>query len=293
MNSIETRLPFFGVVRASGADAVVFLHNQLSNDIKNLPLNGAAYASYNTPQGRVLANMLILRNEAGFLLIMAADLCETIIARLNKYILRSQVTLTIEAEYVVAGCLAQQSKRFEPTTQLPANQLAKELWQINLPHGGYYLLGQENKNHFPIADNRQIAKWEQHEILAGYPWVTAPTSGKCVAQMLNLHHTGAIHFKKGCYPGQEVIARAQYLGQVKRGLAVLVAPIPLYNSDEITNEAGEEVGLVINTVENTDDYEALAVIKYSAALVPMFVREQPLKLSTTFFEITAQPTNIE
>jgi folate-binding protein YgfZ len=284
MNTIETRLPFFGVVQVSGEDAAVFLHNQLSNDMKNLPLNDAAYASYNTPQGRVLANMLVLRHEAGFLLIMAADLCETIISRLEKYILRSKVSLSLEREYVVAGCLPQQAKLFEPVTRLPASQLDKTLWQIYLPHGGYFLVGQENKNHLPIADDQQIAKWTQHEIMAGFPWIMAQTSGQCVAQMLNLHRTGAVHFKKGCYPGQEVIARAQYLGQVKRGLVVLSAPIPFYNADEITNESGEDVGLVINVVKVVDDYQAIAVIRYDAANRPLMVRQQSVKLMTTFFD---------
>ena len=284
MNTIETRLPFFGVVRVSGADAAVFLHNQLSNDIKNLPVNGAAYASYNSPQGRVLANMLVLNSEVGFLLIMAADLCEAITTRLDKYILRSQVHLTIETEYVVIGCLPQQPQPFEPITQLPSRQLAEALWQIDVPHGGYYLVGQENKNHLPIADNRQIALWERYEISAGFPWISAQTSGKCVAQMLNLHHTGAIHFKKGCYPGQEIIARARYLGQVKRGLVSLIAPVPLYAADEVQNEAGEEVGLIINTV---DYNEALAVIKHEAVQKPLFVRAHPLDLNAVFFDVTS------
>ncbi len=158
---------------------------------------------------------------------------------------------------------------------------------MDVAHGGYYLIGQENKNHLPVADHKQIALWEQHEIRAGFPWVNAQTSGKCVAQMLNLHHTGAVHFKKGCYPGQEIIARAQYLGQVKRGLVVLKSFVPLYVADEILNEAGEEVGLIINTVQEVDYNEALAVVKHEAVQKPLFVRAYPLELIAIFFDVKA------
>ena len=90
---MQTRLPFFGVVRVSGEDRASFLHGQLSNDINHLNENTACYATYNTPKGRVLANMIVLNRGEDLLLIMAQDLIEAIVKRLRMFVLRAKSSL--------------------------------------------------------------------------------------------------------------------------------------------------------------------------------------------------------
>lgn len=259
-------LPFFGVVRVSGEDRTVFLHNQLSNDIANLPANHACYATYNTPKGRVLANMLVLNRGEDMVLIMAQDLTEAIIKRLSMYVLRNKVTLQSASNLGCAG----QLPAHEQDPQVPANPVllmpAPEhngVWSCTLPHGGTLLIGEVDA--LPAFHEKSYLLWQSHEIQCGYAWINAATTETCVAQMLNQHLIGGIHFKKGCYPGQEIIARAQYRGQVKRGLVLLGTPVCLSDGNKLYDDADEEVGIIINQSPQAHGCLALAVIKYSAA----------------------------
>ncbi|WP_455016012.1 YgfZ/GcvT domain-containing protein, partial [Kingella oralis] len=100
-----TQLPFFAVIRATGDDAADFLHNQFSNDIKNLPANQACYATYNTPKGRVIANLIAQNTGNEILLALAADLVEAVVKRLKMYVLRAKVQFEILPDWGVAGSL--------------------------------------------------------------------------------------------------------------------------------------------------------------------------------------------
>ncbi|WP_037585623.1 YgfZ/GcvT domain-containing protein [Stenoxybacter acetivorans] len=258
-------LPFFGTVCVSGEDRHVFLHNQLSNDINHLAENQACYATYNTPKGRVLANMVVLNRGDDLLLIMAKDLIEAMIKRLKMYVLRSKVVLTADSDTAVAGEWVGNKIADLPDT--PALVLPVEyrhaVWRIALPHGGTMLAGAAAD--LPDFDESAEKAWQLHELQCGYAWISAATTETCVAQMLNQHLIGGVHFRKGCYPGQEIIARAQYRGQVKRGLVLLNASSALAAGETVWNGGGEEVGLLINCVNVGGDNQALAVIKFTAA----------------------------
>lgn len=261
---MQTRLPFFGVVRVSGDDRADFLHNQLSNDIHNLQPGQACYATYNTPKGRVLANMIVLNRGGDLLLVMAQDLIETIVKRLRMYVLRAKAVFEPLSGFAVAGELAGDAEAViaaEPSLAFGAEN-HDNVWCIGLPHTGRLKVGaaEQLPEHDAAAENA----WNLHEIRSGYPWISAATKETAVAQMLNQHIIGGVHFRKGCYPGQEIIARAQYRGQVKRGLAVLRG-----NSLEAAGIAvqagGEEAGQIINTAFTGQGSLNLAVIKFSAA----------------------------
>lgn len=291
MNTIKTQLPFFGVIKVTGEDAASFLHNQLSNDIQNLPINSACFASYNTPKGRVLANMLVLKTTDSIFLILAQDLCENLSKRLRMYVLRSKVVLEVATKYALAAVYSPDDVLFEADTQLPTEQLNDDLWQIKLPYGGQYLFGLADQESFPLTNPPEIAMWQQHEIDSAIPWINAVSSDQFVAQMLNLHLTGGVHFKKGCYPGQEIIARAQYRGQVKRGLVNLTSTNPLAESDLIYNKENEEVGSIINVIKTEKGlYFALAVIKYSAEENALFANQSELTVNKLFFN-SSKTTN--
>ncbi|WP_165088035.1 YgfZ/GcvT domain-containing protein [Neisseria yangbaofengii] len=260
---MQTLLPFFGVVRVSGDDRADFLHNQLSNDIQNLPAGQACYATYNTAKGRVLANMVVLNRGGDFLLLMAQDLIETIVKKLRMYVLRAKVVLEPLNDFAVAGELADDAKAVianEPSLAFAAEN-QNGVWCINLPHTGRLKVGLAEQ--LPAHDTAAGNAWNLHEIRSGYAWISASTKETAVAQMLNQHIIGGVHFRKGCYPGQEIIARAQYRGQVKRGLAILSG-----NSLEAAGIAvqvgGEEAGQIINTALTDNGSLNLAVIKFSA-----------------------------
>ena len=243
---MQTRLPFFGVVRVSGEDRASFLHGQLSNDINNLAIGQACYATYNTPKGRVLANMLVVNRGEDLLLVMAQDLTEAIVKRLRMFVLRAKVVFELMPDLAVSGELADDAEPHpaaEPQLSFPA-QIQENTVEIALPHTGRLKISvAENAAEYQAgAENA----WNLHEIRSGYPWICAATKEAAVAQMLNQHIIGAVHFRKGCYPGQEIIARAQYRGQVKRGLAVLSGD-SLEAAGIAVKVGEEEAGVILNT----------------------------------------------
>ncbi|HFC7283057.1 TPA: folate-binding protein YgfZ [Neisseria meningitidis] len=262
---MKTLLPFFGVVRVSGEDRQTFLHGQLSNDINNLQTGQACYATYNTPKGRVIANMIVVNRGGDLLLIMAQDLLEATIKRLRMFVLRAKVVFEILEDYAVDAELEASAEPLaaqEPNLAFATQQDSDGICSIALPHGGILRIAPETA--LPPYDAAAESAWRLHEIRSGYPWICAATKETAVAQMLNQHIIGGVHFKKGCYPGQEIIARAQYRGQVKRGLAVLSGNSAVEAGTLLTAD-GEEAGIVLDSVQDSENFTALTVIKFSAA----------------------------
>lgn len=276
-------LPFFGVVRISGEDRSTFLHGQLSNHIENLTPGLAGYATYNTPKGRVIADMIVIARENELLLLMAQDLVEKTVKRLRMFVLRAKVQFEILEDWGVAG---------ETETGLPAlpaetpqhafpHTLADGIITLPLPHGGRLKIGETAK--LPAFDEQGEQAWRTHEILSGYAWICADTSETAVAQMLNQHTIGGVHFKKGCYPGQEIIARAQYRGQVKRGLALLQTAAAQPACSTVEDADGNEAGIVLNSVADGTHALNLAVIKHAAAETALSIQGRPAEVVQTFF----------
>ena len=258
-------LPYLGVLKVSGDDRASFLHNQLSNDINNLPAAHACYATYNTPKGRVLANMLVLNTGDELWLIMSADLIEAIAKRLRMFVLRSKVLLSNSSDSLgVASSLIPSDEDYalpEAPPLLLNAELNDGVWRIALPHEGVLCVGEISA--LPVHNEKAELQWRSHEINHGYPWIRAANSETCVAQMLNQHLLGGVHFRKGCYPGQEIIARAQYRGQVKRGLVMYGSNQLVEAGEKLFDDAGEEVGVVINAIPQAMGSLILAVVKYS------------------------------
>lgn len=275
-------LPFFGLIRVNGEDSTTFLHNQLSNDINNLPIGQACLATYNTAKGRVIATILVLKRENDLLLIIAADQSAALLKKLQMYVMRSKVKLEALPEWGIAVSVPNHttSPPNEPQHVLNTTQ-TNNGWFINLIDGSIIQVGKLEQ--LPPYNELVATNLLIHEINSGLPWISAATSETCVAQMLNLHQLGAIHFKKGCYPGQEIIARAQYRGQVKRGLVKLQVSASVKDGEAIFNNSNEEVGLIINQVTNQQTKLALAVIKHSAAVEPLHTKTAELAVQETFF----------
>ena len=277
-------LPFFGLIRVSGEDRASFLHGQLSNHIEALAEGEACYATYNTPKGRVIANMIVANTGGELLLVLASDLAEAVVKRLRMFVLRAKVSFEILENHGAAGRLPDGTvpqPAAEPQLSFPFH-LSDGLIEIPLPHGGMFLTGETAA--LPAHDAAAENAWKLHEIRSGYPWISAATKESCVAQMLNQHTIGGVHFKKGCYPGQEIIARAQYRGQVKRGLAVLSGS-SLEAAGIAVLQDGAEAGIIINTACTAEGSLSLAVIKHSAAAAPLTDADgNPLQQQQLFFD---------
>jgi tRNA-modifying protein YgfZ len=224
-----------GALRASGRDVVPFLQGQLSADVARLGAGQSLLAGYHNPQGRVLALLHLIELEPGdVLLVLPRELAQPMRKRLAGFILRSKVELAdatsafsfhglVEADAGAAPAppfaahlpqAAHHVGQLGDTRAVSLGERARR-WLLATPAGsslGAAGLGLDSCR--PAA----AQLWQRLAVEAGEPQVYAATSGEFVAQMLNLDVQGAIAFDKGCYTGQEVIARAHYRGRVKRRL---------------------------------------------------------------------------
>ena len=223
---LSVPLDSLGVLRARGPDVRKFLQGQLSNDMSRLGPERALLAGYHNVQGRAIALLRLIELGADdFVALLPRELVSAVAARLGKFILRAKVKLSDEsAAWQVLGMLAPAqtgSDTDSPAEGLPppggVTQVAGgHLVRIGDSPLRLLLLRAEDapppEGHAPLALN----DWQLAAIAAGEPQVYAATSEEFVSQMLNLDLVEGISFEKGCYTGQEVIARAHFRGRVKR-----------------------------------------------------------------------------
>ena len=210
------RLNRSGLLAATGADARAFLHAQLTNDIANLPSDRAVLAGWCTAKGRLLASMLVIPRGEGFLLQLARDLAPAIAKRLSMYVLRSKVKVADEsdawAQYGV----------WDSSLNLSGVAWDGDVVTVRVDEGRFLRIGPVDR--LSLAATRPEDAWTLEEIRAGRPLISAATQDKFVPQMVNFEALGAVSFQKGCYPGQEIVARAQYRGEVKRRMVRVQVP---------------------------------------------------------------------
>ena len=206
------RLNRYGLLTVTGADARAFLHAQLTNDIANLPSGRAALAGWCTAKG--LASMLVIPFAEGFLLQLAKDLAPAIAKRLSMYVLRSKVKIADEsavwAQYGV----------WDADSKLEGVSWEGDTVRVRVDPGRLLIMGKR----LSLSPTKGEDSWTLEEIRAGRPLISAATQDKFVPQMVNFEALGAVDFQKGCYPGQEIVARAQYRGEVKRRMVRVRIP---------------------------------------------------------------------
>src|SRR6266404_1906859 len=243
-------LDSLGVLRARGADVVSFLQGQLSNDIALLGPEGSLLAGYHNPQGRVIALLRLVQLAPDDLLaILPRELIAVVVQRLGKFVLRAKVKLADDsAAWTVAGLMvcapppgaaAGGVPPFADALPATVNSVTRIDASLALrvaEEPGRWLLVSPLAQPPPVSGCSPVGAevWQRLAIAAGEPQVYAATSEAFVAQMLNLDALGAIAFDKGCYTGQEIIARAHYRGKVKRRLQRFRAqvPVPLKPADD-------------------------------------------------------------
>lgn len=218
----------------AGVDAEAFLHGQLSNDVKALTERRCQLGAYNTPKGRMLATMLLWRIEGGFLAQMPGSIAESVIKRLSMFVLRSKLKVANVSDHYVrfgvggpqAASVLQNCGLEVPTGDYSLARPAGHAGPgqvFCLPQGRYELVYSDVEA--AIADWTRIssaamvtsmAPWRWLAVRSGTAEIERETQDKYVPQMLNLELVGGVSFTKGCYPGQEIVARAQYRGEIKR-----------------------------------------------------------------------------
>ena len=276
----------YRVLAARGPDARKFLQGQLSQDVLTLAVGDARRASLNTPQGRCLVILdVVADNDTDLLCITTAAQASTLSDTLKRYVLRSKVRLDDEtAHYALTGLWAPPAAAaampdsirpdsIRPDSTTSSTVAPSFMW----PHStdGRYVQMQRVDPTTPRANANALAleAWHRADVAAGLPRLASGTQGEFVAQMLNLDVLEGISFKKGCYTGQEVIARAHFRGRVKRRLQRFrlsfptdTTPVP---GQSITLSDGRSASLVDAVRDSSPDlWQCLAVTTFDGPPLP-------------------------
>lgn len=293
------------LVAVRGPDAATFLHQQLSNAVTGMPAHTFRLAGLCSPKGRLFASMYYWREQDDIILMVSRDLSEPLIKRLSMFILRSRVTLTnVDSHYTLLALVGKETVLAQALSaalpdvggivhhpkgavlRLPDVQgHCRLLW----PMPASTVPQSEDKHALSAGVNasgvnacladypgRAIAQeialpiWHALEIHSGVPRITLATQDQFVPQMINFEVVGGVDFKKGCYPGQEIVARSQYRGTIKRRLqlacvegdVMAIAGTLLFHSDD----PGQPCGMVVNAVQtgSAASYDILVEVKLAA-----------------------------
>lgn len=267
-NTVLCDLSHLGLLEIEGADALNFLQGQLTNDIKLLNGNNAQYAAYCNPKGRMLAFFLAFADNKGHVhLQLPKSLIESIAKRLKMFVMRSKVSIQDQSDNIIKmGISGPEATAFllalfnaVPTKDYEVMQHEQAtLIKLSGTHPRYQILTSAEhgvliwqalaKSARPVGADT----WEWLEIQAGIPTITPATQEAFVPQMLNLDALDAINYKKGCYTGQEIVARTHYLGKVKRRtqLARLNSATAPSIGDDVMDEAQQIVGKIVRVAPN-------------------------------------------
>ncbi|TAN82710.1 MAG: folate-binding protein [Gallionella sp.] len=301
-STVLCELGQFGTLRASGEDAQSFLQNLLSNDIREAGATRAQPSSFNSPKGRMLASMTIWRDGDDYMLQLPRVLCEPMRKKLSMYVLRAKVKISDASDEIISLGLSGENAR-----EILGRQFGE------LPQRAFDLVGAERASIIKIGDTRfQInttarhaqalwqtlgqhaqpagsACWDWLNIRAGIPVILPQTQEQFVPQMVNFELIGGVNFKKGCYPGQEIVARTQYLGKLKRRMYLAhldsgEAPQPgddLFSADM----EGQASGMIANAAPAPGGgYDVLAVVQTSSRETQAVRWKSPGGVELTFLQ---------
>jgi len=269
----DAELKRLGMLSCTGDDAREFLHAQLTNDFSALAADRARYAGWCSAKGRLLANFLVVPQAQGFLLQLSRDLAPAVAKRLSMFVLRAKVKATDASnEWTQFGLWGTGAAERLAALGMPvptgdlvvAPDADAVVVRITQQH---FVLLVKAAQRDRVPGNSDEGAWALEEIRAGRPLVVQATQDLFVPQMVNLERLGAVDFKKGCYPGQEIVARTQYRGVLKRRMvrarvAAAAAPGNDLYADDLPGQAS---GTVVNAAPAPEGgSELLAVVQISS-----------------------------
>ena len=289
--------PHWGLILAEGPDAGTFLQGQLTNDVLLLPEGQARFAGYCSAKGRLLASFVALKiSQEKYLLICHQDLLQAMVKRLSMFVMRAKLKISdATALYEIRGLLGE--------TALLACPALKEAaaWQATQEGETYFV-----KLHNALNAGAQVQRliwlglkgdassaaflkqpyphiteeaWQLAEVLSGISMVQTATAEAFVPQMLNYESVEGVSFKKGCYPGQEVVARSQFRGTLKRRAFIVSCPAPMQVGQEIfSSEDAEQACGMVSSASKLEPIEGQAPECWGIASWQLSASEHALEL---------------
>ena len=237
-----TALPDLGVIQAQGEDAASFLHNQLTNDVLLLSVGQSRLAAFCSAKGRMQASFVVIKTAPDtVLLVMHQDLLAQTLKRLSMFVLRAKVKLSdASAQWQLRGLLGDSAQSLLPgaapwQTAVADGAHAVALYpavlgDVRVPRA---LWVAPQAASLPNGPEITPELWPWSEVMSGVALISQPLFEAFVPQMINYESVGGVNFKKGCYPGQEVVARSQFRGTLKRRTALVHSPVPLAAGQDI------------------------------------------------------------
>lgn len=254
MNTVlngSSPLPHLGVIQAQGEDAANFLHNQLSNDVLLLPVGQARLAAFCSAKGRMQASFIVIKTAPDtVLLVLSLGLLAQTLKRLSMFVLRAKVKMSdATGQWQLRGLLGD-------SAWSSAVQVGMAPWQTVVAEGAHTValhpavLGEARipralwiapmRQPLPSGSELAVDVWLWGEVMSGVTLLSQPLFEAFVPQMLNYESVGGVNFKKGCYPGQEVVARSQFRGTLKRRTALVHSPVALVAGQDVFTSADPE-----------------------------------------------------
>ncbi len=271
------------VIEVSGEDSASFFQRLLTSDISEVTPKQSQFSAFLNPKGRVIANFLLTMRNGRFYIAVAKELVDSLVNRLRLYVLRSKVNINVEPGLSFFGChqLSEISESEFPKSALET-QTIDEFTVVKMPGVEMRFGVFADSAYTEVVDRPAVSEcWQLQDINAGIPWLNQHTSEHFIAQAINLDLIGGVSWTKGCYPGQEIVARLHYRGGINRRMVSAHSsaeskPVP---GTEITCPGlpGNQTGTVVNSVIDADCDRTSMLIS-----VPVkFIGQDNLLLSDT------------
>ena len=269
-------LTHWGVIRARGADAVKFLQGQLTNDVTLLGMSRARLAGFCSAKGRLQASFVVwMAAPDEVLLACSASVLQATLKRLSMFVLRAQCKLTdATADFPMWGLTGDAALPLLAGVEVWDKFNADGITFIRLPDANAQLRCLQVGMPAATAVAMSLDAWRWLEVQSGVPTIEASIAEKFVPQMLNYELVGGVDFRKGCYPGQEIVARSQYRGTIKRRMFLFDVEGEAAPGQEVfhVNDPGQPAGMVVNAAprpgmrssSGTNGFSVLVEVKLAA-----------------------------
>jgi tRNA-modifying protein YgfZ len=265
-------LTHLGILSVTGKDAAKLLQGQVTCNVNDISETKSSIAAICNPKGRVIATFFLVKKADALLLVLPVDLVETVKKRLQMVVLRSDVKIVDSSDEIGLIGLCETEKSIQPFV----TETQQDLISVNLPsltRRKLLIIDADNVinfwadkvNHqgFRVASSTE---WRYLDIVSGIPWVTSATSEEFIPQMLNLDKLGGISFNKGCYTGQEIVARTHYLGKAKREMFLAecqTSILPEANSSILNKDSNDQevVGKILLAQHDGHNCKMLVILQ--------------------------------
>ena len=263
-----------GVLSVSGKDAAKLLQGQATCNVFEVTEKQGRFGAFCNPKGRAIATFLLAKQGGDYLLVLPLELLEPIKTRLQKYVLRSDVTLADRSSDLCLLGVSRNEAEAGPLFAASSDQAVVSIALGSTPSRSLMITDVENAiklwtDHLTRQGYApgNSEDWRLFDLLSGIPWLSQATSEEHVPQMLNLDKLDGISFTKGCYTGQEIVARTHYLGKAKRALFLaecMLATAPRPNAEILDRNGGDQNrGQVLAAISHDDRCHLLAVLLIS------------------------------